>query len=176
MGEKGDRSVEFETTGSFVKPQGLCDSIEQEFIFENTLTDSLGLELGAHLLGQDVQRVSGLPGFVGVNFMGLSAEFRYALIHRTANLPIQVTLTAQPEWDAVSDAGQQIVDYNATFRAIAEARIRRSASLWHGQHRLHAGRLALSWPVLAGFGDPGRLRRAFLSPDAAADIRRGGGL
>jgi len=120
VGEKGDRSVEFETTGSFGRPQGLYDSIEQEFIFESTLTDSLGLELGAHLLGQDVQRVSGLPGFVGVNFMGLSAEFRYALIHRTANLPIQVTLTAQPEWDAVGDAGQQIVDYNATFRAIAD--------------------------------------------------------
>ncbi|HKN31595.1 MAG TPA: hypothetical protein VJY34_28435 [Roseiarcus sp.] len=54
VGEKGDRSVELETTGSFGKPQGLYDSIEQEFIFENTLTDSLGLELGAHLLAQDV--------------------------------------------------------------------------------------------------------------------------
>ena len=106
VGEKGDRSVEFETTGSFGRPQGLYDSIEQEFIFESTLTDSLGLELGAHLLGQDVQRVTGLPNFVGVNSIGLSAEFRYALIHRSAEFPIQVTLTAQPEWDAVGDAGQ----------------------------------------------------------------------
>jgi hypothetical protein len=39
-------------------------------------------------------------------FIGLSAEFRYALIHRSAEFPIQVTLTAQPEWDAVGDAGQ----------------------------------------------------------------------
>jgi hypothetical protein len=120
VGEKGDRSLEFETTGSFGKPQGIYDSIEQEFIFENTLTDSLGLELGAHVLGQDVQRVSGLPNFVGVNFMGVSVEFRYAVIHRTADVPIQVTLTMQPEWNSIADAGQQTVDFNTTFRAIAD--------------------------------------------------------
>jgi len=70
VGEKGDRSLEFETTGSFGRAQGLYDSIEQEFIFENTLTDSFGLELGAHVLGQDIQLAADLPGFVGVNFMG----------------------------------------------------------------------------------------------------------
>jgi len=64
--------------------------------------------------------VSGLPDFVGANFMGLSAEFRYALIHRTPDVPIQVTLTVQPEWNAIGDAGQQIVDFNAAFRAIAD--------------------------------------------------------
>src|SRR5580693_4884584 len=35
IGEKGDRSVEFETTGSFGREQGIYNSIEQEFIFEN---------------------------------------------------------------------------------------------------------------------------------------------
>jgi hypothetical protein len=121
VGEKGDRSLEFETTGSFGKPRGLFDSIEQEFIFENTLTDSLGLELGAHVLGQDVKDVPGLPDFVGANFMGLSAEFRYAVIHRTADVPIQVTLTMQPEWNSIAEAGQRTVDFNTTFRAIADA-------------------------------------------------------
>jgi hypothetical protein len=120
VGEKGDRSLEFETTGSFGKPRGLYDSIEQEFIFENTLTDSLGLELGAHVLGQDVQGVPGLPDFVGVNFMGVSVEFRYVVIHRTANAPLQVTLTIEPEWNSIGDAGQRTVDFNATFRAIAD--------------------------------------------------------
>src|SRR5271166_2745892 len=79
VGEKGDRSLEFETTGSFGGAQGLYRSIEQEFIFENALTDSFGLELGAHVLGQDIRRVSELPDFVGVNFMGVSAEFRYVV-------------------------------------------------------------------------------------------------
>ena len=100
VGEKGDRSLEFETTGSFGGAQGLYSSLEQEFIFENTLTDLLGLELGAHVLGQDIRHVPDLPDFVGVNFMGVSAEFRYVVMHRTAAVPIQVTLTVQPEYNA----------------------------------------------------------------------------
>ncbi len=120
VGEKGDRSLEFETTGSFGEAQGLYRSIEQEFIFENALTNSLGLELGAHVLGQDIRRVPDLPDFVGVNFMGVSAEFRYVVMHRTADVPIQVTLTAQPEYNSIAEAGQQANDVTATFRAIAD--------------------------------------------------------
>src|SRR5689334_19636431 len=120
VGEKGDRSLEFETTGSFGKAQGLYRSVEQEFIFEPTLTDSLGIEFGAHVLGQDVQRAPDLPDFAGVNFMGASVELRYVLIHRTPEDPIQVTLTAEPEWNSIGDAGQAISDFSTTFRAIAD--------------------------------------------------------
>jgi hypothetical protein len=120
IGEKGDRSLEFETTGSFGEAQSLYRSIEQEFIFENALTDSLGLELGAHVLGQDIRGVSGLPDFVGVNFSGVSAEFRYVVLHRTKDVPIQVTLTVEPEYSVIADAGQQANEFTATFRGIAD--------------------------------------------------------
>jgi Putative MetA-pathway of phenol degradation len=120
IGEKGDRSLEFETTGSFGEAQGLYRSIEQEFIFENALTDSFGLELGAHVLGQDIRGVPDLPDFVGVNFMGVSAEFRYMVMHRTADVPIQVTLTVQPEYNSITEAGRQANDVTATFRAVAD--------------------------------------------------------
>jgi hypothetical protein len=120
IGEKGDRSLEFETTGSFGEAPGLYRSIEQEFIFENALTDSLGLELGAHVLGQDIRRVPDLPDFVGVNFMGVSAEFRYMVMRRTADVPIQVTLTVEPEYNSIAEAGRQANDFTATFRAIAD--------------------------------------------------------
>ena len=47
-------------------------------------------------------RISGgvpdLPDFVGVNFSGVSVEFRYVVMHRTADVPIQVTLTVEPEY------------------------------------------------------------------------------
>ena len=121
VGEAGDRSLEFETTGSFGKEQGLYRSLEQEFIFEPTLTDSLGLEFGAHMLGQDVQRVPGLPDFAGVNFMGASVEFRYVVWHRTRDVPIQVTLTAEPEYNSIADAGRRTVDFSTSFLAIADA-------------------------------------------------------
>jgi hypothetical protein len=120
IGEKGDRSLEFETTGSFGGAQGLYRSIEQEFIFENALTDSFGLELGAHVLGQDIRGVPDLPDFVGVNFMGVSAEFRYMVMRRTADVPIQVTLTVQPEYNSIAEAGRQANDVTATFRAVAD--------------------------------------------------------
>jgi Putative MetA-pathway of phenol degradation len=120
IGEKGDRSLEFETTGSFGGAQGLYRSIEQEFIFENALTDSFGLELGAHVLGQDIRGAPNLPDFVGVNFMGVSAEFRYMVMHRTADVPIEVTLTVQPEYNSIAEAGRQANDVTASFRAIAD--------------------------------------------------------
>ncbi len=120
VGEKGDRSFEFETTGSFGAAQGLYRSLEQEFIFENTLTDSLGLELGAHVLGQDIRHVPDLPDFVGVNFMGVSAELRYVLLHRTADLPIQLMLTVEPEYSVLTDAGQQANDFSVNLRAVAD--------------------------------------------------------
>jgi hypothetical protein len=119
IGEKGDRSLEFETTGSFGEAQGLYRSIEQEFIFENALTNSFGLELGAHVLGQDIRGAPDLPDFVGVNFMGVSAEFRYMVMHRTADVPIQVTLTVQPEYNSIT-AGRQANDVTASFRAVAD--------------------------------------------------------
>jgi hypothetical protein len=120
IGEKGDRSLEFETTGSFGEAQGFYRSIEQEFIFENALTNSFGLELGAHVLGQAIRGVPDLPDFVGVNFMGVSAEFRYMVMHRTADVPIQVTLTVQPEYNSITEAGRQANDVTATLRAVAD--------------------------------------------------------
>jgi hypothetical protein len=120
VGEKGDRSLEFETTGSFGRDEGVYNSIEQEFIFENTLTDSLGLELGAHVLGQDIRGVPALPDFAGVNFLGVSAELRYLVWRRTKDVPIQVTLTAEPEYNSVADAGRQTNDFGTSFRAIAD--------------------------------------------------------
>jgi hypothetical protein len=176
VGEAGDKSLEFETTGAFGKVEGRFQSVEQEFVFEPTLTDSLGLEFGAHVLGQDVKGVPDLPDFTGVDFMGLSVEARYVVKHRSAASPIQVTLTVEPEWDAIGDAGQRIVDFNGTFprdRRLAE---RRPARLRRRKSVLHARRLASAG---AGMGENFHLRRGggpLIPRDAAVDVRRRGRL
>ena len=72
------------------------------------------------MLGQDIHGVPGLPDFAGVNFMGASVELRYVVMHRTADLPIQVTLTAEPEYNSIADAGRQTNDFSTAFRAIAD--------------------------------------------------------
>ncbi len=120
MGEKGDKSLEFETTGSFGAEQGGYNSIQQEIIFEPTLTDSLGVEFGAHVLGQDVHGVPDLPDFAGVNFSGASVELRYVAMHRTAALPLQLTLTVEPEYSVIADAGQQANEFSTTFLAAGD--------------------------------------------------------
>jgi Putative MetA-pathway of phenol degradation len=116
----GDRSLEFETTGSFGRDQGVYNSIEQEIIFENALTDSLGLELGAHTLGQDIRHVPDLPDFAGVNFSGASVELRYVMMHRTDALPVQLLLAVEPEYNVIGDAGQQANDFSVNLRAVAD--------------------------------------------------------
>ena len=176
VGEAGDKSLEFETTGASGRAAGQFQSVEQEFIFEPTLTNSLGLEFGAHVLGQDVKGVPDLPDFTGVDFMGFSVEARYVVKHRTAASPIQVTLTVEPQWDAIGDAGQRVVDFNARLprrRRLAE---RRPARLRRRKPDLHARRLA---SARAGVGENLNVRRIgghLIPRDAAVDVRRRGRL
>jgi len=120
VGEAGDRSLEFESTGSFGGKQGVFHSIEQEFIFEPTLTDSLALEFGARVLGQNIRGVPDLPDFAGVNFSGASVELRYVAMHRTAALPIQLLFAVEPEYSIIADAGQQANDFRVNLRAVAD--------------------------------------------------------
>jgi Putative MetA-pathway of phenol degradation len=178
VGKQGDRSLEFETTGSFGKDQGLYRSIEQEFIFEPTLTDSLGLEFGAHVLGQDIQRVPGLPDFAGVNFMGASVEFRYALIHRTPEIPVQLTLTVEPEYNTIADAGQRTADFSATFRAVADV-ISSDRRVYGAVNLVYAPEgsqlLGQTWENLAIFSASGALSYRLTPPlmfGAEADYDR----
>ena len=128
------------------------------------------------MLGQDIHGVPGLPDFAGVNFMGASVEFRYVVMHRTADLPIQVTLTAEPEYNSIADAGQQTNDFSTAFRAVADV-ISMDQRLYGAINLVYApdgARFPRS--VVAGHGAPFRFRRALLSPDAGADVRRGSGL
>ena len=122
VGDKGDRSVEFETTGAFGLRNGRYASIEQELIYETVPIERLGVEFGAHFLGQDVANVGLAPDFHGVNFGGLSWELRYVAIARGDHSPFQLTLTATPEWARANGFGQRLQDATTTLRAIADSR------------------------------------------------------
>ena len=108
--------------------------------------------------------------------MGVSAEFRYVVMHRTAAVPIQVTLTVQPEYNSIAEAGRQANDFSTTFLAVADI-ISSDRRLYGAVNLVYApDGFAASRSAVAGHGYPFRFRRAFLSPDAAADVRRGSGL
>lgn len=121
VGDKGGSSVEFETTGAFGLRRGRYASIEQEIIYETTPTDRLGLEFGAHFLGQEVAGIDLAPNYRGVNFSGLSWEGRFVAMARGEASPFQLTLTATPEWSRIDNFGQRAQAAAVTFRAIADA-------------------------------------------------------
>jgi hypothetical protein len=124
IGEQGEQSVEFENTGAFGKRGGRYSAIEQEIEYENVPTQYLGYELSAHGMAHDIKNVDGLGDLSGVNFSGLSAEFRYLVIGRGPGSPFGLTLTASPEWQRIDgESGAPTVDFNSTFRVIADTEL-----------------------------------------------------
>jgi Putative MetA-pathway of phenol degradation len=124
IGEQGEQSIEFENTAAFGKRGGRYSAIEQEIEYESVPTQYLGYELSAHATAHDIKNVEGLGDLSGVNFSGLSAEFRYVLIGRGPGSPIGLTITAEPEWERIDgEDGTHTTDFSSEFRLIADTEL-----------------------------------------------------
>lgn len=124
IGEQGEQSIELENTGAFAKRGGSYSAIEQEIEYESVPTQYLGYELSAHGMAHDINNVEGLGDLSGVNFSGLSAEFRYLVIGRGPGSPIGLTLIAEPEWQRIDgESGLPTVDFSDTFRIAADTEL-----------------------------------------------------
>ena len=124
IGEEGEQSIEFENTAAFGKRFGHYSAIEQEIEYESVPTQYLGYELSAHGTAHDIKNVDGLGDLSGVNFSGLSAEFRYVLIGRGPGSPIGLTITAEPEWERIDgEDGTHTTDFSSEFRIIADTEL-----------------------------------------------------
>jgi hypothetical protein len=97
VGEAGDRSVELETTAALFKPSGRYALVEQEAIYEITPTPRLGIEFGAHGLGQSIRGIADVSNYSGVDFSGVSNEWRYVLVPHSGPWSAQATITLAPE-------------------------------------------------------------------------------
>jgi hypothetical protein len=105
VGEAGDRSVELETTASLFKRAGRYAFVEQEGIYEITPTPRLGVEFGAHAFGQSIRGVPGVGNYSGVDFSGVSNEWRYVLVPRSGAWNAQATVTVTPEAARLFEGG-----------------------------------------------------------------------
>lgn len=124
IGEQGEQSVEFENSGAFGKRGGRYGAIEQEIEYESVPSQYLGYELSAHGLAHDIRGVDGFGDLSGVNFSGLSAEFRYLVIGRGPGSPIGLTLIAEPEWARIDgETGAPTTDFSTTFRIAADTEL-----------------------------------------------------
>ena len=123
IGAEGEKSIEFESTAELGLRGGHYGSLEQEVEFEGVPSQFWAYELSAHTMGYAVHDVDGLANAQGVNFSGLSAEFRYLVIGRGPGSPFGLTFSVEPEWGRVDDTGQVVTDYNTTFRAIIDTEV-----------------------------------------------------
>lgn len=124
IGEEGEKSIEFETTGSFGMRGGSFTAIEQEIEFEGVPTQFFGYELSAHGLYQSINNVEGLDNFHNFNFSGLSAELRFLLVDRSPAQPIALTVIVEPEWARVDDvSGALTTSFGSTFGVVADTEL-----------------------------------------------------
>ncbi len=121
VGEAGDRSVELETTAALFKRTGTYAFVEQEAIYEITPTPRLGIEFGAHAFGQSIRDDPGVANYSGVDFSGLSNEWRYVLAPRAGPWSVQATFTITPQWARLFEGGARGQDYTLPFLFILEA-------------------------------------------------------
>ncbi len=121
VGDTGDRSIELETTASLFKQTGRYALVEQEVIYEMTATPRLGVEFGAHGLGQSIRDAPGVENYSGVDFSGLSNEWRYLLTPRAGPWSVQTTFTVTPQWTREFEGGARGQDFSLPFLFVLDA-------------------------------------------------------
>jgi hypothetical protein len=121
VGDLGDRSIEFENTEALFKRAGRYVFVEQEMIYEMTATPRLGIEFGAHVYGQSIRGQSDIANYSGVDFAGLSNEWRYVLAPRSGPWSAQATFTVTPQWARLFEGGVRGQDFSLPFLFIVDA-------------------------------------------------------
>ena len=86
-----------------------------------TPTPRLGVEFGAHGFGQSIRGVPGVANYAGVDFSGLSNEWRYVLAPRAGAWSVQATFTVTPQWARLFEGGARGQDFALPLLLILEA-------------------------------------------------------
>ncbi len=124
IGNEGEKSIEFETTGNFMKRGGKYSAVEQEIEFEHVPTQYFAYELSAHGTYHSISGVEGLDDINHTAFSGASAKLRYLIIGRGPGSPIGLTISAEPEWSRIDGTdGTQTQDYSTEFRIVADTEL-----------------------------------------------------
>jgi hypothetical protein len=163
VGEAGDRSIELETTAALFKRAGRYGVVEQEAIYEITPTPWLGVEFGAHGLGQSIHGAPDVTEFSGVGLSGLSNEWRYVLIPRFGAWNAQATVTVTPQVSWTFEVGAHGRGYALPLLFILDAQ--------PVERRLYAA-LNLSYtPEIAALPGEALVRQSTLAANAALSWR-----
>jgi hypothetical protein len=164
IGFEGERAIVSSSNLSFQRRHGSYSALEEEIEYETNPTPDLQLEPTVHGVYHQVQGVDGFANFTGVNFGGLSTNFRYNVIGRGPGAPIGLTFTVEPEWSRVDDGGKVFTDFQATSKILADTEL--------VPDRLFAAFNAIYHPeTFRDFGSPNWMRAATLGVTTALAYR-----
>lgn len=124
IGNEGEKSFEYESTGSFQKRRGRYTAIENEFEFEHVPTQNFAYELSAHAITHSISGVEDLDDRNSTQFSGASAKLSYLILGRGPGSPIGLTVSAEPEWARVDGTdGTATQGYSSEFRIVADTEL-----------------------------------------------------
>ncbi len=116
IGEKGDRSFEFDTVTGFGKRAGTYRSLSATGAVKGTLTDEIAVGFGVGFGRALVKNVPGLDNANGLGVQGLSGEVKYRVLDRAAH-GIGLTLIAQPAWSRLDGEAARTNDFALGLKA-----------------------------------------------------------
>ncbi len=94
VGEVGDRELQSETTGRFVKNAGHYQAVDQQLEIESVPVPNFRVELGSTF---SFHHIAGVPGFADrdqLGWQGISADFRFRFLDRETS-PFGLTLAVE---------------------------------------------------------------------------------
>jgi len=116
IGEKGDRSFEFDTLTRIGKRGGEYRAFSATAAAKATLTDDIAIGLGIGATRNLVKNVPGLDNSNTGGFEGVSGEVKYRVLERASN-PFGLTLIAAPGYTRLDGEGLRTSEFGIGFRA-----------------------------------------------------------
>jgi hypothetical protein len=119
IGEKGEKELENAMTGRFGK-LGHYTGLTNETAFFYGVAEGFRASIGALANYHAVTGVPNLADRHGLNFSGVTSEFRWQILERGSS-PFDLTLSFAPRWQRIDDtSGERVQSYVLPFTLLAD--------------------------------------------------------
>ncbi len=123
IGPEHDREIELETGLAFGKRNGVYYLGDQKATLEYNPYAWLEVDTGVRATFNQIRGVDGLDDRTGANFGGVQSKFSFVLIHRTTATPVGLTISVEPEWSRIDDAGHTTAAFSAETRIVIDTEL-----------------------------------------------------
>jgi hypothetical protein len=122
IGAKGEIELESANVARFGRAYGYA-ATDHEFAARYVVADQFRASIGGLIDYRNVGFGPDTPHRAGFDFGGVTSEFRWHPIERTAQSPFGLTLSLAPEWRRIDDVGVSTETYAIPLELLADAAI-----------------------------------------------------